>query len=80
MRFHDLRADAVFKRLPGLLGFDDARPFAFELGHGGCAADDAKTVVDEPDEVVEVAVAVLGVAEPFPHSLYIALVGFTHVL
>jgi hypothetical protein len=47
------------KSLASLLGLDDSDPFSLHLTTSCRAADNAEAVVDEPDHVVEVAVAVL---------------------
>jgi hypothetical protein len=47
------------KSLASLFGLDDSEPFSLHLAASCRAADHAEAVVDEPDHVVEVAVAVL---------------------
>jgi hypothetical protein len=47
------------KSLASLFGLDDSEPFSLHLTASCRAADHAEAVVDEPDHVVEVAVAVL---------------------
>jgi hypothetical protein len=59
-----LRASRLIDGCAVLFVVDHSQPFALHLGHGRCAANYAETVVDEPDQVVEVAGAVFAVAEP----------------
>ena len=73
VRFHEQGACGVVDGLARLLALDDAQPFALELRHGRRAEDDVEAVVDEPDEVVEVACAVLWVREPVADFLLPAL-------
>jgi len=49
------------EQLASLFGFDDFEPFALDFRAGRRAADHAEAVVDEPDHVVQVALAVLRV-------------------
>ena len=64
MCFLQLRKGQLVERLASFFELDDAQPLPLHLGHGRCTAHDGEPVVDQPDEVVEIAVAVFGVAEP----------------
>lgn len=75
MGFQEQRTSGVVDGLAALLAFDRAQPFAPQLRHGRRTTHDAKTVVNQPNQIIEVAVAVLRVAEPvadFLHNTYIS--------
>lgn len=70
MRLEQRGARVVVEGAAGLFILNDAKPFALHLGHGRGTADDAEAVVNQPDQVVEIACAVLRFAEPVEDFLW----------